>query len=49
MRIRRALIIPAILTLGVAGSALIGAAIHPSAAHPHVAAASAKPGTYYRA
>jgi hypothetical protein len=51
MRIRRALIIPAILALGVAGSALSGSAMAAAAAHSpsvHVqAVASANPNTYY--
>jgi hypothetical protein len=34
MRIRRAIIIPAILTLGVTGSILAGAATHLAAASP---------------
>ena len=53
MRIRRALIIPAILALGVAGSALSGSAMavatgHASGVHVQAAAvASAHPGIYY--
>ena len=53
MRIGRALIIPAILALGVAsslltGSAMSGAVAHQTSVHVHVAAVSASPGTYYR-
>ena len=52
MRIRRDLIIPAILALGVAGSVLTGSAMSGSAVHTsvhvHVTAVSARPDTYYR-
>jgi hypothetical protein len=52
MRIRRVLIIPAILALGVAGSALSGSAMAFAAGHApsvqvQVAAASGHPDTYY--
>jgi hypothetical protein len=52
MRIRRALIIPVILALGVAGSALSGSAMavatgHTPSVHVQAAAASAHPGIYY--
>jgi hypothetical protein len=52
MRIRRVLIIPAILALGVAGSALAGSATvsaagHAPRVHVQAAAASAHPNTYY--
>jgi len=48
MRIRRVLIIPTILALGVAGSALSGSAMaatagHAPVAHVQAAATSAKP------
>jgi hypothetical protein len=53
MRIGRAVIIPAILALGLAGSLLTGsamsaAAVHEGNVHVHVAAVSASPNTYYR-
>jgi hypothetical protein len=53
MRIGRALIIPAILALGVAGSVLTGSAMraataHEATAHLPAAAASASPGMLYR-
>jgi hypothetical protein len=53
MRIRRALIIPAILALGVAGSPLTGSAMsaaagHETGVHVHVAAVSASPDTFMR-
>lgn len=53
MRIGRALIIPAILALGMASSLLTGsvmsaAAGHQTSGHVH-AAVSARPSTYYRA
>jgi hypothetical protein len=53
MRFRRALVIPAILALGVAGSALAGsampmAAAHPAVVHVHIASGSATPNTLYR-
>ena len=52
MRIRRVLIIPVILALGVAGSILSGSAMSAAAGHApsvHVqgAAASANPNMYY--
>ena len=52
MRIRRALIIPAILALGVAGPAFSGSAMAVAAGHApsvqvQVAAASGHPDTYY--
>ena len=50
MRIGRAIIIPAILALGVAGSALSGSAIAVAAIHApaaHVQAVSAAPQTFY--
>jgi len=52
MRIRRVLIIPAILALGVAGSLLTGSAMSAAAGHQagvHVQAAttSASPDTFY--
>ncbi len=52
MRIRRAVIIPAILALGVAGSALSGsvmfvAAGHAPSTHVHVTASSALADTYH--
>jgi hypothetical protein len=52
MRIRRVLIIPAILALGVAGSALSGSAMavaagHAPSVHVQVAVASGHPNTYY--
>lgn len=52
MRIRRALIILAILALGVAGSALPGSAMavaagHAPSVHVQVVAASGHPNTYY--
>jgi hypothetical protein len=50
MRIRRALIIPAIFALGLAGSALSGSAMAVAAGHApsvQVAAASGHPHTYY--
>jgi hypothetical protein len=53
MRIGRAIIIPAILALGVVGSMLTGPAMSGSASHGagvrvHVAAVSARPDTLYR-
>ena len=52
MRIGRAIIIPAILALGVAGSALPGpviavAAAHAPSVHVQAVAASFAPDTYY--
>ena len=53
MRIRRALIIPAILALGVASSALSGSAMAAATGHASsvqvqaTAVASAHPGIYY--
>jgi hypothetical protein len=51
MRIRRAIIIPAVLALGVAGSLLSGAALPTAAGHPasvHIqAAAKAAPHMVY--
>jgi hypothetical protein len=52
MRIGRAIIIPAILALGVAGSLLTGSAMSAAAAHQatvnvHVAALTARPDTFY--
>ena len=52
MRIRRAIIIPAILTLGAAGSILAGsaapaAAAHAPAAHVQAAAVKMAPATWY--
>jgi len=50
MRIRRALIIPGILALGVAGSALSVSAASASVHHPagvHVVAGKVSPHTYY--
>jgi len=52
MRIGRGVIIPAILALAVAGSALAGAEIsvavaHASTATTHVVAVSSNPATYY--
>jgi hypothetical protein len=52
MRIGRAIIIPAILALGVAGSVLSGAGIavaagHAPAVHVQPAAAHAVPDTFY--
>jgi hypothetical protein len=54
MRIKRALIIPAILALGAAGSAMAGsamplAAAHSPAAHVLVTASSGVPNTFYHA
>lgn len=54
MRIGRAIIIPAILVLGVAGSILPGAAMsaaagHAPSVHAHAVAASAGPDLYYHA
>ena len=53
MRIRRAIIIPAILALGVAGSILSGSAMaaaagHAPSVHVPAAAAPANPNMYYR-
>lgn len=53
MRIGRAIIIPAILALGVAGSILSGSAMSAAAgrapsAHVHPVAVSACPNIYYR-
>jgi hypothetical protein len=53
MRIGRAVIIPAILALGVAAAALAGsematAAAHAPAVHAQVSAASSNPGIMYR-
>jgi hypothetical protein len=53
MRIGRAVIIPAILALGVAAAALAGsematAATHAAGTHVHVSAVSANPDTMYR-
>lgn len=52
MRIKRALIIPAILALGAAGSAMAGsamplAAAHAPAAHVLAATSNGDPTTYY--
>jgi hypothetical protein len=52
MRIGRRIIIPTILALGVAASALAGAKIsaaaeHASSAHVHAEAVSASPNTLY--
>jgi hypothetical protein len=52
MRIRRAIIIPAILALGVAGSILSGSAMsaaagHTPSVHVHAAASSKNPNMYY--
>ena len=52
MRIGRSVIIPAILALAVAGSALAGAEISAAVAHTpsapaHVSAVSNSPNTYY--
>jgi hypothetical protein len=52
MRIGRAIIIPVILALGVAGSVLSGSAMaaaarHAPSVHAQAAAASAKPHMYY--
>ncbi len=52
MRIRRVLIIPAILALGVAGSLLTGSAMsaaagHEASTHVQVVAASASPDIFY--
>jgi hypothetical protein len=52
MRIGRTIIIPAILALGVAGSALSGSAMSTASGHAptaHVLAAGATPGIYYHA
>jgi hypothetical protein len=53
MRIGRRIIIPTILALGMAASALAGAKIsaaadHAASAHVHVTAVSASPDTLYR-
>jgi hypothetical protein len=53
MRIGRRIIIPTILALGMAASALAGAKIsaaaeHASSAHVHAEAVSANPNTLYR-
>jgi hypothetical protein len=53
MRIGRRIIIPAVLLLGVAASALVGAemsaaATHAPSSHVQVTAASAGPDTFYR-
>lgn len=53
MRIRRALIIPAILALGMAGSVLSGPAMAAAAAHApsvgvHAVAAPSNSNMYYR-
>ena len=53
MRIGRAILIPAILVLGVAGSILPGSAMSAAAgrapsAHARVTAVSASPNVYYR-
>jgi hypothetical protein len=53
MRIGRALIIPAVLALGVAGSVLTGSAMpaavgHVPSAHVQAAAAPASPDMHYR-
>ena len=52
MRVRRAIIIPAILALSVAGSVVTGAevavaAVHASAVHPHTTAPSINIYTYH--
>jgi hypothetical protein len=52
MRIGRAIIIPAIIALGVAGSILAGSAVSAkakpaSSVHVQVAVAAAAPNTYY--
>jgi hypothetical protein len=52
MRIKRALIVPAILALGAAGSVMAGSALplaaaHAPAAHVLVTASNGAPGTYY--
>jgi len=52
MNVRRAIIIPAILALGVAGSLLPGLAMSATAGpaasvHVHVVAAPASPNVYY--
>lgn len=52
MRIRRAIIVPAILALGVAGSVLAGSATPVAAGlaasvHVQAAASSAAPNTFY--
>ena len=54
MRIRRALIIPAIIALGVAGSLLTGSAMstaagHETSVHVQVSAVHASPDTLYHA
>jgi hypothetical protein len=54
MRIRRVLIIPVILALGVAGSALSGSAMamaagHAPSVHVQATVASGHPNTYYHA
>ena len=53
MRIRRAVIIPAILALGAAGSVLVGPAMPSAAGHTPAssvqAAASSTPAVHYRA
>ena len=53
MRIGRAIIIPVILALGVAGSTLSGSAMsaatgHAPSAHVHTVAVSANSNIYYR-
>jgi hypothetical protein len=53
MRIGRRIVIPTILALGVAASALAGAKIsaatdHASSSHVHAVAVSDSPNTYYR-
>jgi len=53
MRIGRAIIIPAILALGAAGSILSGSAMsaavgHAPSTHVHATAVSASPNIYYR-
>ena len=54
MRIRRALIIPAILALGLAGSAMAGSAMvaatgHAPTVHVQAATASGQANTFYHA
>ncbi len=54
MRIRRAIIIPVLLALGMAGSVLSGSAMavaawHAPKVHVQTSTASARPHTYYHA
>ena len=53
MRIRRSIIVPALLTLGVVGSLLTGSAVsaaagHQTSVHSNTVAVSATPNTHFR-